>query len=212
MEISQYTQSGNKSTVKIEVKDDIWDVPLNKDLVVQALNVYMDNQQKGTAHTKTRTDVRGGGKKPWAQKGTGRARHGSIRSPLWVGGGVTFGPRSYKKFKKISKKMKKGAMKSVFSQRMRDKQLMVVKKFEDLKKPSTRKIKDLLAELDLTDNKVTIILPSDMDTFRTFLQSCKNLNNIKVCRAIDVNIYDIMDAERLLLSAKSVKQLEDRLS
>jgi large subunit ribosomal protein L4 len=212
MKIKQITEKGNNSTVDVEISDDVWGVPMNKDLVVQAVNVYLDNQRKGTAQAKTRSDVRGGGKKPWRQKGTGRARHGSIRSPLWVGGGVVFGPSSYKKVKNMPKKMKRGAVKCALSQKLKDEEILMLNSFAEFDKPSTKKMQGILDDLDLTGSKVMFILPSEMESFKVVLQSGRNLKSLKIKRASDVNIFDVLDAEKIVILSDAVKELEERLT
>ncbi len=212
MKVKQITEKGNKSTVDVEISDNVWDVPMNKDLVVQAVNVYLDNQRKGTAQAKTRSDVRGGGKKPWRQKGTGRARHGSIRSPLWVGGGVVFGPSSYKKVKNMPKKMKRGAVKCALSQKLKDEEILMLKSFTEFDKPSTKKMQGILDDLDLTGSKVMFILPSEIESFKVILQSGRNLKSLRIKRANDVNIFDVLDAEKIVILFDAVKELEERLS
>ena len=129
MKINTYTKVGNKSEKKIDLVDSIWAVPVNEDLVAQVIYVYLNNQRKFTATVKTRADVRGGGKKPWKQKGTGRARHGSIRSPLWVGGGVAFGPTGFKKLLKIPRKMKNLSLKCLLSDKAVGGDILVMNEF-----------------------------------------------------------------------------------
>ncbi len=131
----------------VELNPEIFDIPINQDLVHQALVAQMANSRKNYAHTKGRGEVRGGGRKPWRQKGTGRARHGSIRSPLWVGGGVTFGPTKYRNYsQKLNKKMKKKAILICLSDRVKDKQVTLVDKF-DFKNQKTKEIVEALANL-----------------------------------------------------------------
>ena len=127
MKADMHDKTGKKMTKKADLSDVVWGAPPNEDLVAQAIYVYMHNQRKGTAHSKTRADVRGGGKKPWRQKGTGRARHGSIRSPLWVGGGVAFGPKSYKRTKRMPVKMQRSALRCVLSAHAAKGSVVVIK-------------------------------------------------------------------------------------
>ena len=126
MKINVYTKDGDKKN-DVELKDEIFNYPYNADLVHQVLMSQMANQRAGTAHTKDRSEVSGGGKKPWAQKGTGRARHGSSRSPIWKGGGVTHGPRSDKNYKEtIPKVMKNRALFSILSEKIRNGKVLFV--------------------------------------------------------------------------------------
>ncbi|MBD3329328.1 50S ribosomal protein L4, partial [Candidatus Dojkabacteria bacterium] len=128
----------NKKDSKVDLKSKVWDVEFNEDLVTQAINIYLFNQRKGTAHSKTRAEVSGGGRKPWKQKGTGRARHGSIRSPIWVKGGVAFGPRSESNWKRsLNKKMNTKAICGLLSEIRRNDSLVIVKF------PSSKEIKTI---------------------------------------------------------------------
>ena len=135
MQVKIYNQSGEE-TGMVELPDRVFGLKWNADLVHQVVTSYAANKRRGTAHAKTRGEVRGGGRKPWRQKGTGRARHGSIRSPIWKGGGVTHGPRSEKIYaKKINKKMAKKALYTVLSAKTRDNEIVVV---DDLKFPEAK--------------------------------------------------------------------------
>ena len=131
MQIEVLDQNG-KAAGKTTLNDKVWKVNDNPDLVAQVLNVYMSNQRKGTAHAKTRGDVSGGGRKPWKQKGTGRARHGSRKAPIFVGGGVAFGPRPRDYSLKMPKKMKKAALFSALSYKQNNGEIKVVRGFEKL--------------------------------------------------------------------------------
>lgn len=135
MQVKVYNQQG-KETGTMELPDAVFGLKWNADLVHQVAVSYAGNVRRGTAHTKSRADVRGGGKKPWRQKGTGRARHGSIRSPIWIGGGVSHGPRSEKKYtRKINKKMAKKALYTVLSAKMRDHEIIVI---DDIRFPNAK--------------------------------------------------------------------------
>lgn len=129
METALYNVEG-KCVGEITLPKEVFDVRWNPDLVHQVITSIQANQRKGTAHTKDRSEVRGGGRKPWRQKGTGRARHGSIRSPIWIGGGVTHGPRAEKNYaKRIPKKMARKALYSLLSQKARDKEIVMLDEF-----------------------------------------------------------------------------------
>jgi large subunit ribosomal protein L4 len=141
-----------KTLTKTEIKKildkSVFEVPMNSDLVHQIVTSQMSNRRQVIAHTKTRAEVSGGGKKPWKQKGTGKARHGSIRSPIWVGGGITFGPRNEKFQKRCSKKMKRKALFMVLSEKIKDGSLIIVDSF-DINEIKTKEFKKILDSLQL---------------------------------------------------------------
>ena len=170
MKISLYDNTGKKTKKSTELDDAVWNVPMNEDLVAQIVGIQRDNRRKGTAHSKSRSDVRGGGKKPWRQKGTGRARHGSIRSPLWVGGGVAFGPKAYKKYKYAPRKMQRSALACLLSQRVRDEGVLVLESFPEMKRPELKKMSELIKKLDVGVKKVLILLPA----FPSFTFMCSS--------------------------------------
>lgn len=210
MKIKLITKSGNESTQSVDLVDSVWKVPMNKDLVSQVVHVYMNNQRKHTAKTKTRGEVRGGGKKPWAQKGTGRARHGSIRSPLWVGGGTVFGPSNYKKMLKVPKKMRDISLKCVLSDKAQDKNVLVIKSF-DIKKHKTKEMKELINSIGLENKKLLVVYGADVENKDALIKSLKNLDGVRVINAGNLNTYRVMDSEKVLISEDAVKQLEKRL-
>ncbi len=157
MKISTYTQNGKESG-KAELPSEIFDVKMNSDLVHQVVLAQMSNQRQVIAHTKDKSEVRGGGRKPWKQKGTGRARHGSIRSPIWKGGGVTFGPTKDRNFKKkINKKMRRKALFMVLSSKVQDKEMIVLDKLK-IEKPKTKEIAMVIENLKLKMKKVFWLL------------------------------------------------------
>jgi len=185
---------------KIKLNPKVWEVKLNKDLVAQVLYVYMSNERKGTATTKTRSDVRGGGRKPWRQKGTGRARHGSIRSPLWRKGGVVFGPVNRNWKRKINKKMAKKALCMLLSQRLLDKQLEFIT-------PGRKGIQSLRKQiLKYADTKILVISANEK-----LRLSVKNLEKANFVDVDKVNAKHIADSIRVLVDESAVKILENRL-
>lgn len=211
MKVSLYDKTGKKSKRSIELDKAVWDVPKNEDLVAQVYQVYQDNQRKGTAHSKTRSDVRGGGKKPWRQKGTGRARHGSIRSPLWVGGGVAFGPSAYKNTKKIPKKMQHLAIKILLSQRLRDEQVMIIESLPEMKKPEIKKVSSLMEALKVAKKKVLFVMSEAGDSMKIFSKSSHNIPKVAVRDAVNLNIGDLIYSDIVVLESESAKVLQDRL-
>src|SRR6056297_1617249 len=144
----KYNTNGEKVT-DIDLSDDIFNSKVNEDVVHQVVTAQLAKVRSGNASTKTRSEVRGGGREPWRQKGTGRARHGSIRSPLWVGGGITFGPRPRSYDKKVNKKMKRIALRSVLSDKLQNEGIMILDEL-NLDQIKTQKMAALLEELGLS--------------------------------------------------------------
>lgn len=203
---------GKKIEEKIDLNEKIWGAPMNEDLVQQVVQVYLNNQRKGTAHAKTRGEVSGGGRKPWRQKGTGRARQGSIRSPVWVGGGVAFGPRAYKKTKSIPKKMNNLALAVVLSDKIGNSRVKFVKGLESGKGATkTKDVVELFEKLEVDNQKNVIVFASENKP-AGFVLGCKNLDNVQIRDAMNLNVYDVISAENLVIASDSVKELESRLS
>ncbi|MDD3284117.1 MAG: 50S ribosomal protein L4 [Patescibacteria group bacterium] len=193
-----------KDIGEIELNSNIFDVKINPVLVQQVVEAHMANRRVAIAHTKIMAEVRGGGKKPWKQKGTGRARHGSSRSPLWIGGGVTFGPRKDRNFeKKINKKMKQKALFMILTDKLRNEKFKIV---EDIVM-DTKKTKDLVLKVknfNLSDKKVLITLK---ETNENIKDSAKNLKNIKVMPADSLNVYTLLNYEYLFLTKSAVEKI-----
>ena len=209
MKVDRYDKSGKKMATTVEVADEVWKVPMNEDLVAQALYVYRQNQRKGTAHTKSRGEVRGGGKKPWMQKGTGRARHGSIRSPIWVGGGVAFGPKSYKKMMSIPTKMQRTALACVLSDRVAGGNLRYLNDVSGLSTGKTKDVVGLLEKLGLSGSKVVVICSEKEQ--RDVLKGARNVSAVSVRTAPNVNVYDVAASGFVIVSQDGAELLEKRL-
>lgn len=208
IEITNYNQKGIKSS-EIKLPEELFSLPWNNELIHQVVVSMMKNKRAGTAKTKTRAEVRGGGKKPWKQKGTGRARHGSIRSPLWVGGGVTFGPTTEKKyFANINKKMKTKAFFTVLSEKVRRGEVSFMESVS-LEAPSTKTAVNLLKKIcgeniDNKKNTCVVVLP---ESNSNFLRSISNVFGVKT---IDLSSFNTMDAvnSRKVLFVDAEKTLE----
>ncbi len=189
-----------------ELREDIFGVPINRAVMHQALVRQLANARLGTHKTKTRSDVRGGGRKPWRQKGTGRARHGSIRAPQWRKGGTVFGPqpRSYRQ--RMPRKMRRLALRSALSVKAAEQQIVVV----DALEMSAPKTKDMVAMLDgLTiSSSALILLPEENENVE---RSANNLPGVKAIRAQYLNIRDILGYDYLLLPLEAVKVIESFL-
>ena len=203
MKVDIYNQKGEK-TGQIELAKEIFEVPMNPDLVHQVVVSQMANRRQVSAHTKDRSEVRGGGRKPWRQKGTGRARHGSIRSTLWPGGCITFGPRKEKKIKKtIPAKMKRKALLMVLSQKLKDKEIVILDELK-LDKIKTKDMLEVLKKLKL--NNILIALPG-LD--KNIILSAKNVPQVRVMQARELNCLDILNSKYLLLIKESIKIIKD---
>lgn len=206
-----YNQRG-KEVEEIPLAEEVFGLPLNRDLLHQVVVSYQANKRRATAHTKTRDEVSGGGRKPWPQKGTGRARHGSIRSPLWVGGGTTFGPRRNKKYeKKIPKKMKVKALRVALSDKLRRGNLIFVDEI-NLEKGKTklmaRMLERLKQKLGKEEGSVLIVL-GERD--QAVLRATSNLAQARVKSASEINALHLLEDKYLLMTSKAVERIKDRL-
>ncbi len=210
LELPVYDVGGKEvSMLKLEPK--IFGLKTNNDLMHQVVVSQMANRRKTIAHTKDRSEVRGGGRKPWRQKGTGRARHGSIRSPLWRGGGVTFGPRKEKVFKKeIPKKMKRLALFMALSAKAQNNFLILMDKL-NLEQPKTKLMAEIIKNLrkniaNLKEGTILIALPG-MD--KNLIMALRNLANVEVFQAKDLNALDLLSSKYLLMPKESVKVIKE---
>ena len=192
-----------KTTTKEEVKLNplVWEVKYNNDLIAQVLYVYFNNERKGTSNAKTRAEVSGGGRKPWKQKGTGRARSGSIRSPLWKGGGVTFGPSNKNWSKRINKKMAKLATCMVLSKRLKDGEI----DFVNVVKKDIKEIRESM----LKKFEKRVVFVTDNENVEMAL---RNSDMVKVYDPMKVNAKILADGFKVVIDNKSIKILEDRLT
>lgn len=204
MKINILDKNGNK-TEEITLSKGVFGNEVNKDLILQYLHVYLTNQRQGTSSTKTRGDVSGGGKKPWAQKGTGRARHGSRRSPLWVHGGIAHGPKPKEWSLSLPKKMKRKAMLSALSLIASDSKIMVIDDIK-LKKPSTKEVENILKNLKL-DNKTLIILNSNDRVLR---KSFENIKTVNTSLVNTLNIYELLNANKVLFLKDALEKIEEK--
>ena len=195
--------SEGKESGEVELPERVFGVELVDDLVHQVVVAQMANSRQVLADTKDKGEVRGGGKKPWKQKGTGRARHGSSRSPLWKGGGVTFGPTSDRNFSKmINKKMKTKALLMVLSSKLKDNELVVVENIK-LEKASTKKMKDILGKLPLS-GKVLISMDKKDDSV---FNSVKNIQNTSMLASDSLNVVDLLKNKMLVVDKKGIERI-----
>lgn len=205
-QVTKFNQSG-KELEKVELNDSVFNDKINKHVVHQVVNAQLAARRGGNASTKTRGKVSGGGRKPWRQKGTGRARHGSIRSPLWVGGGITFGPSPRSYDKKLTKKMRRLALRTVLTDKVDRDELILVDKLE-LDQPKTKAVVNILADLNLGDKKVVIVMP---EKDKNLYLSARNIPNVKTLLAGSINAYDLLDNEMVIFIEEAVKMVEEVL-
>ena len=201
--IDVYNVEGKKVS-DVELKEEIFGIEPNENIVHSVLINYLANQRQGTGSTKTRTEVSGGGKKPWRQKGTGRARQGSIRAPHWVGGGVALGPKPRNYKYKVNKKEKRLAIKSVLSSKVLEKELVIVDKI-DFKEIKTKNMVKVLSNLNVT-GKTLIVLPEKNENIQ---KSARNIEGVKTSLVNTINIYDLLKYTKLVITLDTVKKLEE---
>ncbi len=203
--VNTYNTKGEKVGTTI-LPPAIFDVKINSDLVHQAVVTQLANSRKNLAHTKDRSEVRGGGIKPWRQKGTGRARHGSIRSPLWRGGGITFGPSKDKVFeRKINKKMKRKALFMVLTSKVKDDELILLDALE-LKEPKTKLMAEILENIFKDKKKsVVLVIPKKDENIN---RASRNISYAKMLLADSLNVLDLLSFKYLLMPKEAVKTIE----
>jgi len=206
-EFDVYSTKGQKvDSVKLSAK--IFDGKVNKTLIHNAVKMHLANQRIGAASTKNRSEVSGGGKKPWKQKGTGRARTGSIRSPLFKGGGVIFGPRPKDYSYSMPKKSKKAALISAINSKMNNDEMLFI---EDIKLDNI-KTKDFIAIFKKlkVDNKKILVVVADLD--KNTVLSARNVKNICLKAADNFSMYDVLVAEKLIITKSSLKKINKRVT
>jgi|TARA_B100001996_G_scaffold263719_1_gene205717 large subunit ribosomal protein L4 len=200
MKIELLSNTKNKD---ISISNEVFSKEFNESLIHQAVISFMSSSRQGSAKQKNRSEVRGGGKKPYRQKGTGRARAGTIRSPLWRGGGVTFASRPRDFSKKINKKMYRAAIKSIFSELVRQNRLVAIEK-PVLKKPKTKEIASFLNEFSLS--KVLIITDElDMNLYL----SARNIPNVDVITVREINPVNLLKPQKVAVTGEALKQIEE---
>lgn len=195
----------NKKAGTVELSDRIFGAKWNPALVHQVVIAQLANARKPVAHTKDRSEVSGGGKKPWKQKHTGRARHGSSRSPLWVGGGITFGPRNTRDFsQKVNKKMKTGALWSVLSKKLTDGEII----FVDELKLADRKTKLMVSFLDHFSKKSESMLIIPASANKAVFIASRNIKNVGVVDSSSLNVYDCLAYKRILIEKHALETIQ----
>jgi large subunit ribosomal protein L4 len=199
--------AGNQ-TGELEVSDVVFGSPANVALMHQALVRQLSNARLGTHKTKTRGEVAGGGRKPWRQKGTGRARQGSIRSPQWVGGGTVFGPRPRKYVKDMPKKMHRAALRSALSVKASGSQIVVIDDFA-LDAPKTKAIVNMIGALGLNGSKLLLVMSEPNSAVQL---SARNVPSVKTLQSGYLNVKDLLGHDWVLLSKAAVAQIEEWLT
>ena len=202
LKVDVLDMNGKKKS-EIELNENVFGIEVNDVVVHAALVNYLANQRQGTQSTKTRAEVRGGGRKPWRQKGTGRARQGSIRAPQWIKGGIALGPkpRSYKYA--IPKKMRQLALKSVLTSKVQEGSLVVVDKLE-LKEIKT---KEMVKVLDNLKTKKALIVLNEKNL--NVQASARNIENVKTTLVNTINVYDLLKYDNLVITEEAIKKLEE---
>ncbi len=200
----------NEKVGEIELSDAVFGVELNESLIHTAVTNYLANRRQGTSATKTRGNVSGSGKKLWKQKGTGRARIASIRSPLWKGGGNVHGPQPRDWSYQIPRRMRRGALRSALSERVREGNLIVIDEFKVGEK--TREFVGIMSTLGLVDNKtVTKTLIVDSLDNANLIRSSSNVQKFKVTNSTGLNIYDLLWHEKLMITKSALEELTNLL-
>lgn len=207
MKIEVHNNSG-KVVDNIDIDSNIFDVDLNPSVIRQAVLAELTNLRQGTHSTKNRSAVRGGGKKPFKQKGRGVARAGTIRSPLWKGGGVVFGPDPHGYSHKVPKKMSKLARKSVISKRIKDGEVLVLDTI-DIESKKTSNFKSFLKDINVNQKKTLILVSSFQENL---VLASRNIRNVFIENARSVSVYDLLDSEVILIDKAGFKILSEVLA
>ena len=193
-----------KKVKELELNENVFGIEPNENIVHSAIVNYLANQRQGTQNTKTRAEVSGGGRKPWRQKGTGRARQGSIRAPQWIKGGIALGPRPRSYSYKINKKEKRLAIKSILSSKVAEKELIVLDKLE-LKEIKTANMVKVLNNVK-AEGKTLILLPANNENV---CKSSRNIEGVKTLTVDTINAYDLVKYKGLVVTEDTVKKLEE---
>ncbi len=201
--VALYNTSG-KQVGEIELNENIFGANVNIEAMHQVVKMYLANQRQGTQSTLTRAEVRGGGIKPWRQKGTGRARHGSIRSPQWRHGGIVFAPKPRSYRYSVPKKIKRIAMKSALSSKVNDNNIVVIEEL-NFDAPKTKQVVSLLQNLKV-DSKTLIVVA---DNNENIVKSARNIEGVKTAFVNTLNVYDILKYDKFIITKDAVKKVEE---
>ncbi len=203
--VAVFTSTGTKSSEKINLPKEIFGAKINEPLMAQAVRVYLSNQRKGTAKVKTRSDVRGSGRKIWRQKGTGRARHGDKYAPIFVGGGVAHGPDGTENYQlKMSKKMKRLALFSALTSKLKADEIVVVKGLDKVE-PKTKAMALVLSKLGGSKKRL-VVLPSILEKV---MRAARNIEGVRLAQANLLNTYRVLNGGKIILMKESVDKLKE---
>lgn len=195
-----------KEIGEVSLRDNIFNTKINKYLVHQIIKCYLARKRRGTASTKNRSEVRGGGAKPWKQKGTGRARAGTNSSPIWTGGGIVFGPAPRDYSFSFPKKMKIAALKSALSDKLENKEIIIIDKLS-LEENKTKKMVEILRNLQAFKNPLIIIEKED----KGIALSVRNIKGVKVLPVSKINTYDLVSQEKIIITKKALERMGEVL-
>jgi len=190
----------------IKLNDAVWKIEPNDAVVFDAILVARNSQRQGTASTKTRAEVSGGGRKPWKQKGTGRARHGSTRSPIWRHGGITFGPKPRSYDIKQNRKERRLALRSALSYKLNDKELTVLDNM-NIETNKTKDMKAILANLKIAGKALIVV----SELTEELILATRNISNLLLLEANEINVLDLVSVDNLIITEDAVKQIEEVL-
>jgi large subunit ribosomal protein L4 len=205
MTLDIYKIDGTVSGEKLELAEEIFGIEPNDHAIYLSVKAYLANQRQGTSKAKERGEVRGGGKKPWKQKGRGGSRAGTTRSPLWVGGGTIFGPRPRDYRQDLTKKLKRLGRKSAFSYKVKDEQLIIVEDF-NFEKPKTKEFTGLLEAFKLSGKKVLLLTNGKQETV---YKSARNISKVKILEAEKASTYDILNNQILIIQKSAVETISN---
>lgn len=209
MSKTQILNCNGEKVKDIKLNDNIWGIVPNDAVLHNAIVLNMANRRQASASTKTRSEVSGGGRKPWRQKGTGNARQGSIRATQWRGGGIVFGPNPNRNYtKKMNKKERRLAVKSALAYKLLDKELIVVDDI-NFATSKTKEMVNLLTKFDIENNKVLVVVS---ELTENVCLASRNLANVKLIAFEEVNAFDLVSADNLLITAGALEKLEEVLT
>jgi large subunit ribosomal protein L4 len=206
MEFEVITREG-ASSGKMDLPDNVFAVTARGHVLHEAVRSYLTNQRQGTRSTKGRSEVKAGGRKPWRQKGLGRARSGSAASPIWVGGGVAHGPKPYGYRWRLPKKARRLAIRAALSMKARQGELKIVESL-GVSEPKTKRAVELMRSLGVEEKKCLFVLPAKMDDM---IRATNNIPGVKTALAREVNVYDILDSDMVVIDKAAVAQIAEVL-